>query len=212
MRSKLRIRRPSAALAVAMVALFAALGGTGYAAAKLSGTAIQKHSIPANRMVSNSLGGGQIDESKLGPVPVAQQALSAQTAASATNAAHATSADTSTTAQTAQNAQQLQGRDATRFLANSIRVETNQVNVVTNTSITVTASCLPSEKGIGGGAAWMITGSDNATELDAQLNASFPLPAAGGSDEITGWRGVGINRTGVTRGLRVYALCVPKTA
>jgi hypothetical protein len=190
MRSTFTIRRPSAALVVALVALFAALGGTGYAAATLSGRDIQRRSIPANRVVPNALGGGQIDESRLGPVPVAQQAL---------------------TAQTAQNAQQLQGRDATRFLANSVRVETNQVNVANNAAITVTASCLPSEKGIGGGAAWMIVNSDNATEFDAQLNASFPLPASG-AGEITGWRAAGVNRAGSARGLRVYAICVPKAA
>ncbi len=191
MRSTVTIRRPPAALVVALVALFAALGGTGYAAATLSGRDIQKRTIPANRVVPNALGGGQVNESKLGPVPVAQQAL---------------------TAQTAQNAQQLQGRDATRFLANSTRVETNQVNVANNAAVTVTASCRPDEKGIGGGAAWMIVNSDNATTFDAQLNASFPLPAAGGSAEITGWRAVGVNRAGSARGLRAYAICVPKAA
>lgn len=194
MRSTIASRRPSAALVVAVVALFAALGGTGYAAATLSGRDIQKRSIPANRVVDNALGGGQINESKLGPVPAAQQALTAQRAASAANA------------------EQLQGRDATRFLANSARVEINQLNVVTGSAATVTASCLQGEKGIGGGAAWMIVNSDNPTGFDAQLNASFPLPARGGSGEITGWRAVGINRTGATRGLRAYAICVPKTA
>ena len=126
MRSSISIRRPSAALVVAMVALFAALGGTGYAAATLSGRDIQKRSIPANRIVHNALGGGQINESKLGTVPAAQQALTAQTAASATNAGHATSADSATTARSAapdaQDSQKLQGRDATAFLANSVRV------------------------------------------------------------------------------------------
>jgi hypothetical protein len=194
MRSTIASRRPSAALVVAIVALFVALGGTGYAAVTLSGRDIQKRSIPANRVVNNALGGGQINESKLGPVPVSQHALTAQTAASATNA------------------QQLDGRDAARFLANSARVEINQINVVNNAAVTVTASCLPSEKGIGGGAAWMIVNSDNATEFDAQLNASFPLPARGGSGEITGWRASGINRAGSARGLRAYVICVPKTA
>lgn len=194
MRSTFTIRRPSAALVVALIALFAALGGTGYAAATLSGRDIQKRTIPANRVVPNALGGGQVDESKLGPVPVAQQALTAQNAG------------------TASNAQRLDGRSATAFLANGTRVETNQVNVANNAAVTVTASCLPSEKGIGGGAAWMIVNSDNATSLDAQLNASFPLPAGGGAAEITGWRAVGINRAGSARGLRVYAICVPKTA
>lgn len=185
MRAIVSIRRPSAAMVVALVALFAALGGTGYAAATLSGRSIQKRTIPANRVVDNALGGGQINESKLGQVPAAQQAATAQ---------------------------QLQGRDASAFLASRTRVEINQLNVVTGSSATVTASCLQGEKGIGGGAAWMIVNSDNPTTLDAQLNASFPLPAAGGAGEITGWRAVGINRTGGTRGLRAYVICVPRAA
>jgi hypothetical protein len=209
MRSTITSRRPSAALVVALVALFAALGGTGYAAATLSGRDIQKRSIPANRVVNDALGGKQIDESKLGTVPSSQQALTAQTAASATTAGHATSADSATTAQ---DAQRLQGRDASAFMASRVRVVSNQVTVPNNGSSTVTASCASDEKGIGGGAVWMILGTDTPTELDAQLNGSYPLPATGGSDPITAWRGVGVNRAGVSRDLRAYVLCVPKTA
>ena len=195
MRSTIASRRPSAALVVAIVALFAALGGTGYAAATLSGRDIQKRSIPANRVVDNALGGGQINESKLGPVPVSQQALTAQTAASATEATHAKSADSATSAQ---DAQKLQGRDATAFLANSTRVVVAQVNVAMAAADTVTASCAANEKGIGGGGAWMIAGSDTPTELDAQLNSSFPLPSTGGTADITGWRASGVNRAGAS--------------
>jgi hypothetical protein len=209
MRSTITSRRPSAALVVAIVALFAALGGTGYAAATLSGRDIQKRSIPANRVVNNALSGKQIDESKLGPVPVSQQALTAQTAASATEATHATSADSATTAQ---DAQKLQGRDATAFMASRTRVVVAQVTVVNGASNTITASCGPTEKGIGGGGAWMIAGTESPTELDAQLNSSFPLPSTGGSADITGWRVSGINRAGVNRDLRAYAICVPKAA
>lgn len=212
MRSTFTIRRPSASLVVAIVALFVALGGTGYAAATLSGRDIQKRSIPANRIVPNALGGSQIDESKLGPVPAAQQALSAQTAASATDAGHATSADSATSAQTAQTAQQLQGRDATSFLASSVRVRLAQVTVATGGSNAVTASCAADEKGIGGGAAWIIPGTETPTELDAQLNSSLPVPTTGGTDNMTGWRAVGYNRTGVDRNLRAYVICVPRSA
>jgi hypothetical protein len=209
MRSTIASRRPSAALVVAIVALFAALGGTGYAAATLSGRDIQKRSIPANRVVNDALGGKQIDESKLGPVPVSQQALTAQTAASAT---HATQADTADSATSATNAQQLQGRDPSAFLASRVRVAVAQVTVVTGGSSTVTASCAADEKGIGGGGAWMIAGTETPTELDAQLNSTYPLPSTGGASDITAWRAVGINRAGVNRDLRAYVLCVPKTA
>ena len=215
MRSSFTIRRPSAALVVAMVALFAALGGTGYAAATLSGRDIQKRSIPGNRVVNDALTGKQINESKLGQVPLAQQALTAQTAASATTAGRATTADsatTATTAATAQDSQKLQGRDATAFMANSVRVVFRQVTVANGSANTVTASCAADEKGIGGGAAWMIAGTESATELDAQLNSSYPIPSAGGTNNMTGWRAVGYNRAGANRDLRAYAICVPKTA
>jgi len=209
MRSIVSIRRPSASMIVALVALFAALGGTGYAAATLSGRSIQKRSIPANRIVNDALGGGQINESKLGPVPVAQQALTAQTAASATEAGHATSADSATSAQ---DSQKLQGRDATRFLANSVRVVLNQTGPVPDsTGVGISVSCNADEKAIGGGAAWLISG-DAVTELNAPITGSSPLPAGAGTDTMTGWQAHGRNLTGVNRILRVYAICVPRTA
>lgn len=218
MRSSFTIRRPSAALVVAMVALFAALGGTGYAAATLSGRDIQKRSIPANRVVPNALTGNQINESKLGQVPLAQQALTAQTAASATNAGHATSADrattadSATTAATAQDSQKLQGRDATAFLANSVRMVLAQtVPVANDTGAGVSVSCNADEKAIGGGAAWIISGN-SVTELNAPITASMPIPATAGTNNMTGWQAHGRNLTGANRILRAYAICVPKTA
>ncbi|MGB2710133.1 MAG: hypothetical protein WBC33_01350 [Conexibacter sp.] len=196
-------RRPSAGLVVAIVALFVALGGTSYAAVKISGVTIQKGTIPANRVVPNALTGKQIDEAKLGAVPLASKALSADNATAAQSAQSATSA---------QDAQALQGRDATKFLANSVRVTSNQATVVTGASETVTVSCAANEKGIAGGAAWIIPGGDLTTELDAQLNASLPVPATGGTNNMTGWRATGINRTGFDRLLRAYVVCVPATA
>jgi hypothetical protein len=75
------LRRPSAAMVVSCVALFAALGGSSYAAAKITGAEIanhtirgldvHKHTLSAKHMKLDSLGGGQIDESSLGTVPSA---------------------------------------------------------------------------------------------------------------------------------------------
>jgi len=73
------IRRPSAAMIVSCVALFAALGGSSYAAAKLTGKDIANHtlrgidvkqrSLGANTIKLDSLGGNQINEAALGTVP-----------------------------------------------------------------------------------------------------------------------------------------------
>lgn len=221
MRSTFTIRRPSASFVVAIVALFVALGGTGYAAATLSGSAIVKNSIPGNRVMSNALGGKQIKESKLGVVPAARESLTAQTAASATTASSATTAESAQTAQSAQNAQnavnaqdslKLQGREATAFLANTVRVTAVGVTIRTGRSDSIVVSCNASEKAIGGGAAIVVPGTDDATELDAQLTGSYPVPAAAGTNNMTGWRAVALNNTGFDRILRVYAVCVPKTA
>jgi hypothetical protein len=63
---------------VALLALFIALGGSVYAASKIDGKTIKKGTIPANRVKADSLGGKQINESKLGEVPSAATAGSAQ--------------------------------------------------------------------------------------------------------------------------------------
>lgn len=201
MRSTIASRRPSAAFVVAIVALFVALGGTGYAAVTLNGKEIQKRSIPANRIKPNALGTSQIDESKLGVVPQADHASSADSAVNATNA------------QSAVNAQTLSGRDATKFLANSVRLVSNQTgNIATGGGSGIAVSCTADEKAIGGGGAWIIPGTDTATELDAQLTASMPVPATVGTDNMTGWQAHGRNLSGTDRILRAYVVCVPKTA
>lgn len=85
--------RVSSAHVLAAIALFVALGGTGYAAVKINGKNIKKgtitsralknRTITAAKIKQNALGGTEIDESKLGKVP---SAASAETATSATTA------------------------------------------------------------------------------------------------------------------------------
>ena len=65
---ELRGRRPSAAMVVALIALFAAVFGTAYAANKISGKMIRKGSEPGNRIKDDSLTGKQVNESSLGVV------------------------------------------------------------------------------------------------------------------------------------------------
>jgi hypothetical protein len=82
---RVRLGRPTPALVISVLALFVALGGTVYAASKISGKTIKPNSIPANRLKKHSLSKTQINLGKLGVVPTAQ------------NAVHATSADSSAT-------------------------------------------------------------------------------------------------------------------
>jgi hypothetical protein len=95
--------RPSPAMAIACVALFAALGGGAYAAATINGNSIKKgtitpskiksRSLSGSQVRSNGIGGPSIKESTLGEVP---KAKAAQTATNATNATNATTAKNAT--------------------------------------------------------------------------------------------------------------------
>jgi len=62
-------RRLSFANVVAVIALFVALGGSVYAANKISGKTIKKGSEPGNRLKNDSVTGKQVAESTLGTVP-----------------------------------------------------------------------------------------------------------------------------------------------
>ena len=99
-----RIPRPSVALVVAFAALFSALGGTGYAALKITGASIvngtvtgadvDNKSLGQKELKLNTLDGSRIKESSLGTVPNAQHAATADNAANAQNAAKAADSDT----------------------------------------------------------------------------------------------------------------------
>lgn len=86
-----RIRtRITFANVIALIALFVALGGSVYAASKISGKTIKKGSEPGNRIKKNTVTGTQVKESTLGKVPKATDADTASTAGAA-NAAFSTS-------------------------------------------------------------------------------------------------------------------------
>src|SRR4051794_6598593 len=84
------VKAPSASTVVALLALFVALGGTGYAAVKINGknikaktitgTKLKNRTITGTKLKNNTLTGKQIAESKLATVPRAKLATSAGTA------------------------------------------------------------------------------------------------------------------------------------
>lgn len=122
-------RLPSPGFAIAVLALFVALGGTVYAAnrAKISGAAIRMKSLPGNRLklgsvpanrlspgaismlggqASGPITGAEIDELSLAQVPEAAHAESADAALSAVEA------ETALNAIDAVNATKLNGHEA----------------------------------------------------------------------------------------------------
>jgi hypothetical protein len=79
----MRLSRPTPALVIAVIALFVAMGGTGYAALKVTGKNVKNGSLSGKDVKKNSLTGKQIAESKLAKVPKAKLADSAASAANA---------------------------------------------------------------------------------------------------------------------------------
>lgn len=75
--SKLKSRRPSPAMVVAMIALFVALAGTAYAAQTINGGSIKKQTIGGGKLKQKTLTGFQINTNKLGVVPSAKSAVRA---------------------------------------------------------------------------------------------------------------------------------------
>ena len=93
-------KRPSVATVLSLIAMFAALGGTSYAAATISGKQVKNNSLTGADIRNNSVGGADVKESKLGQVPSAAKSLQADkatTADQATQAQKATTADSATT-------------------------------------------------------------------------------------------------------------------
>jgi hypothetical protein len=70
--------------AVAYLALFVALSGTGYAAIKLPPNSVgtkqlRRNAVTSNRIKNGQVKGGDVDEASLGPVPSARSAANANT-------------------------------------------------------------------------------------------------------------------------------------
>lgn len=118
-------KRGSAALAIACLALFIALGGGVYAAsqAKIDGHTVRTSSLPGNRLVPGSLPGnrlraGTIPAAKLAPGSVTGAQVDAATLGEVPSAAHAGAADRAReadrarTAESADNAERLNGFSA----------------------------------------------------------------------------------------------------
>lgn len=165
-----RTRRPSPALAISLIALFVALGGTGYAAVTINGKNLKNKSvagkklknktvtggkiknktITGGKLADNTLSGTQINEASLGTVPSADKANSATNATNAANAVNATNAAN------AANAGNVAGRQraglkrvaATAGInADSARAAAPEINLFTAGPFTVYGKCITDSSG-----------------------------------------------------------------
>jgi hypothetical protein len=108
-------QRRSPALLIACLALFVALGGSVYAAARIDGRSIQVKSLPGNRLAPGSLPGnrlkaGTVPSAALVPGGIAGAQIDPATLGQVPSAVHADSAQSARHAETALNAEN--ARDA----------------------------------------------------------------------------------------------------
>lgn len=78
-----RALRPTPALVVAFVALFAAMGGIGYSAVKLSPSSVKTKNIKTAAVTTDKIADGAVTTPKLAPDAVAPNAVNAMNAANA---------------------------------------------------------------------------------------------------------------------------------
>jgi hypothetical protein len=102
------LRRQAPALVVAGLALVVALGGTVYAAGKISGRTIKVKSLPGNRLAVGSVPGnrlkpGALKGSQLAPGSITGIQIDASTLGPVPSAVHADTADSAHDAETALN-------------------------------------------------------------------------------------------------------------
>jgi hypothetical protein len=112
----------SPALVVACIALFAALGGTVFAAKKIDGRTIKVKSLPGNRVAPGSLPGnrlkpGAIPGNRLAPASITGNQIDVATLGQVPSAVHADNADSAHDALTAVHA--VSAIDATKINGHS---------------------------------------------------------------------------------------------
>jgi hypothetical protein len=73
---KTLFRRPSPSLVISLIALFVALGGTGYAAAKLNGKNIKNKTISGAKLKNKTITGGKLKNRTLGVTKLSKGAVS----------------------------------------------------------------------------------------------------------------------------------------
>jgi hypothetical protein len=186
-------RRPSAALAVSVIALIAALGGTAYAGIVLGRNSVGTKQLRNRAVTTAKIHNGAITAKKLKKgllVPHAARADVANAAGTALTAGHASSADSATAA------------------ASSAAL--TGVNVITSASITNPhgqetfgeADC-PAGQYVVGGGAW-----NNAVKVGVEsVNSSWPTRQNATDAAPNAW-GVWMNNTASTDSIfSVYAIC-----
>jgi hypothetical protein len=186
--------RPTFASVVSVVALFVALGGTSYAAAKLP-----KNSVGSSQIKTNGVGSSDVKNGSLRGVdfragelpagPQGQQGVKGEKGDPGTP-----------------------GQDGKDGLLGAVTVQRTDVALADNSTQAVEASCLPGQKAISGGSSVDQTGSDDIKLLVSRPGNGGFIPAD--NQSFNDWRAVYRNPAGGTGAaeIRAFVVCVADPA
>lgn len=210
----LRRFRPSHPVLVAYLALFVALGGSSYAAIRITGANVKNSSLTGLDVKNNSLTGTDIKNLRTADVTngslLAADFKAGQLPKGAKGDPGAPGAGGGATGATgptgpsgATGAQGVVGpaREVLAFSTNTSAV--NQYREAT-------ASCGATEKAISGSGGWVQTATTSQTGFN-YMTGVRPVPAAAGTDNATGYVAWGTSNNAAPRRLMTVAICVPKT-
>jgi len=183
--------RISYANVVATLALFVALGGTSYAASKISGAQIKANTITGSNVKDGSLALADFKKADRARL-VGPQGPVGPTGAPGTAGISGPAGPVGMTGAAGTNG-------ATKL---TIRTSDDLTPIASGTRNDVFAGCRPGERATGGGADWT-----DYTGNDLYVTASGPLVDEDGDDTPTGWFSTVTNGTGGTRYAYAYVIC-----
>ena len=172
---------PSPAMLVALMALFVALGGSAYAAKKITAKNIGTGAVGTRAVKNGSLAGTDIRGNSLGPGTIAEQSLDTKKFKTVPSARVAGSVPKNSI--------------GASDLANVTRRFGGAVTIVNGQAARAGVGCAKGEVVLGGGGRWDNTGPG------LSLQSSF-------AETDASWTAVGFNASGGSRKLQAFAMCL----
>ena len=196
-----RLRVPSPALVISVVALLLALGGTSYAAFSIPKNSVgskqlKKNAVTTSKIANHAVTGAKLKLGTIGTVP------------SAKHAATATTASTATTATTAGNALTLGGAKSSAFLRSTITIVSSGPTVAPSNFQAWIVKCPAGYQAIGGGVSPQNVLTMVVTESSPTVGGSdIALLSDGQHPAADGWEGAVRNNDVTNKTFKVGVTC-----
>lgn len=220
---RLRPRRPSPAMVVALLALFVALGGASYAAIKIPSNSVGSAQLKTNAVVSTKINSGAVTAKAIrndavglkaiADKAVGQRALADQAVNGAKIASKAVGVSdiadqavgTRALATKSVNAAKL-NVPYTSVVAFSPVIETGQTGYRN-----VRAKCPSNHRVVSGGGGWVGPTTTDPLETASFITGSRPFPPSAGNSVQNEWEVYGNDTSTGSRRLMAIAICIPKS-